>query len=149
MADLKLAAAASIQPAKEEVRQEPIWEDLARLASIRPRTAILRAWQQVEATLIRMAKNQHVEAAATVWQMPMVLGALMLNTGKISVHQYDLLSRLRQLVNEATHAAVDTVVHPSKLGRKTSIVLVVEVDAPSLKIRQYLLRSGFPSSGLW
>ena len=123
MADLKLAAAASIQPAKEEVRQEPIWEDLARLASIRPRTAILRAWQQVEATLIRMAKNQHVEAAATVWQMPMVLGALMLNTGKISVHQYDLLSRLRQLVNEATHAAVDTVVHPSKLGRKASIVV--------------------------
>jgi hypothetical protein len=109
VAELKLAAAASIQPAKVEARQEPIWEDLVRLASVRPRTAILKSWQQVEVTLIQTAKNRHLEVAGTVWQMPMVLGALMLNTGNISVHQYDLLTRLRQLVNEATHAPVDSV----------------------------------------
>jgi hypothetical protein len=113
VAELKLAAAASIQPARAEAKQEPIWEDLVRLASVHPRTAILQAWQQVEATLIQMAKNRHLEVAATVWQMPMVLGALMLNAGKISVQQYDFLSRLRQLVNEATHAPVDSVIPDS------------------------------------
>jgi hypothetical protein len=109
VAELKLAAAASIQPAKVEATRKPIWEELVQLAAVRPRTAILQAWQQVEATLIGTAKNRHLEVAPAVWQMPMVLGALMLNAGKISVHQYDFLSRLRQLVNEATHAPVDSV----------------------------------------
>jgi len=109
VAELKLAAAASIQPATTEARQQPIWEDLLRLAAVRPRTAILQAWQQVEAALIGMAKNRHLEVATAVWQMPMVLGALMLNAGMISVQQYDFLSRLRQLVNEATHAPVNSV----------------------------------------
>jgi hypothetical protein len=109
VAELKLAASASIQPAKAEAVRQPIWGELVRLAAVRPRTAILQAWQQVEATLIGIAKNCHLEVAATVWQMPMVLGALMLNAGKISVQQYDFLSRLRQLVNEAAHAAVDGV----------------------------------------
>jgi hypothetical protein len=109
VAELKLAAAASIQPAKPEAARQPIWEELVRLAAVRPRTAILQAWQQVEAMLIGTAKNQHFEVAAAVWQMPMVLGALMLNAGKISMHQYDFLSRLRLLVNEATHAPVNSV----------------------------------------
>ena len=41
--------------------------------------------------------------------MSMVLGAVMLNQEKISAPQYELLSKLRQLVNEATHAPVDTI----------------------------------------
>ena len=109
VSELKLAAAASIRPANVGARKQPIWEELVRLAAVRPRTAILQAWQQVEATLIGMAKNRHFEVAAAVWQMPMVLGALMLNAGAISVHQYDFLSRLRHLVNEATHAPIDGV----------------------------------------
>jgi|HubBroStandDraft_3_1064219.scaffolds.fasta_scaffold260217_2 hypothetical protein len=109
VAELKLTAAASIQPGKAEATRQPIWEELVRLAAVRPRTAILQAWQQVEATLIGMAKNRHLEVAAAVWQMPMVLGALMLNAGRISSQQYDFLTRLRQLVNEATHAPVDSV----------------------------------------
>jgi hypothetical protein len=109
VAELKLTAAASIQPGKAEATRQPIWEELVRLAAVRPRTAILQAWQQVEATLIGMAKNRHLEVAAAVWQMPMVLGALMLNAGRISSQQYDFLTRLRQLVNEATHAPVDGV----------------------------------------
>jgi hypothetical protein len=109
VAELKLTAAASIQPAKAQATRQPIWEELVQLAAVRPRTAILQAWQQVEAALIGMAKNRHPEVAPAVWQMPMVLGALMLNAGKISVQQYDFLSRLRQLVNEATHAPIDSV----------------------------------------
>jgi hypothetical protein len=109
VAELKLATAESIQPAKAEARQLPIWEELVRLAAVRPRTSILQAWQQVEQTLISMAKNHHLDVAGAVWQMPMVLGALLLNAGKISVHQYDFLTRLRRLANEATHAPVDSV----------------------------------------
>jgi hypothetical protein len=41
--------------------------------------------------------------------MPMVLGALMLNAGVVSHHQYDLLSRLRQLTSEAERAPVDSL----------------------------------------
>lgn len=108
VAELKIATAASIQSPNIEATQ-PIWEDLSRLASVKPRTAILQAWHQVEVTLIRVAKNRHLEAAPAVWQMPMVLGAVMLNTEKISTPQYELLSKLRQLVNEATHAPVDSI----------------------------------------
>jgi|SRR5215471_3304247 len=109
VAELKIATAASIGSPNLEAKQQPMWEDLTRLASVRPRTAILQAWQQVEATLTRVARNRHVEAAPAVWQMSMVLGAVMLNQEKISAPQYELLSKLRQLVNEATHAPVDTI----------------------------------------
>jgi hypothetical protein len=108
VAELKIAAA-SLQPVNIEATQQPIWEDLVRLASVRPRTAILKAWQQVEATLVRVAKNRHLEVAAAVWQMPMVLGALMFNKGEISPPQYEMLSRLRHLVSDAQHAPVDSV----------------------------------------
>jgi len=107
--ELKIATAASLHSPNVEAPQQPIWEDLSRLASVRPRTAILRAWQQVEVTLIRVAKNINFEAAPAVWQMPMVLGAVMLNKEKISTPQYELLSRLRQLVSEATRAPVDSI----------------------------------------
>ena len=69
----------------------------------------MQAWQQVEANLIRVAKNRHLEAAPAVWQMPMVLGAVMLNKEKISTPQYELLNRLGQLANEAKHAPVDSI----------------------------------------
>jgi hypothetical protein len=108
VAELK-AAAASIQRMDVEAKEQPIWEDLIRLASVRPRTAIAKAWLQVEATVIKVAKKHHMQVASVVWQMPMVLGSLLLNEQKMSIDQYKLLSRLRQLANEASHAPVDTL----------------------------------------
>jgi hypothetical protein len=110
VAELKLAAGASMQPMSVAATQrQPIWEDLVRLAAVRPRTAIRRSWQHVEATLTHLAKSRQLEVAEAVWQMPMVLGALMLNAGVVSNHQYDLLSRLRQLVSEAERASIDSL----------------------------------------
>jgi len=41
--------------------------------------------------------------------MPMVLGAVLLNKGQISIDKYALLTKLRQLVSAAQHAPIDTV----------------------------------------
>jgi len=109
VADLKATAAVSIQPASIESRQQPIWEDLIRLAATRPRTAVSRAWQQVELALMTAAKKHDLDVAPAVWQMPMILGAIMLNKEKNSTEQYELLSRLRQLANETTHAPIDSL----------------------------------------
>src|SRR5882762_3555253 len=50
--EVKLPAAASMQPVSVAATQrQPIWEDLVRLAPVRPGTAIRRSWQPVEATL--------------------------------------------------------------------------------------------------
>src|SRR5215469_3494890 len=109
VAQLKIAAAQSTESVVVDATVRPIWEDLVRLAAVKPRTAIVRAWDKVEETLIRVAKDRKIEAARAVWQMPMVLGAVMLNKGEISTEKYELLSKLRQLVNAAEHAPIDTV----------------------------------------
>ncbi|MPY90992.1 MAG: hypothetical protein GEU99_24155 [Luteitalea sp.] len=109
LAELKTSAAA-VATQKADVQTTPrraVWEDLVRLASVRPRTAIREAWQHVEAGLVRLAKDRKLDAAPGVWSMPMVLGALMLNSGMLAEHQYDLLSRLRRLASEAERAPVD------------------------------------------
>lgn len=41
LADIKATSGASIQSATSEAFQRPIWEELMRLATVRPRTAIL------------------------------------------------------------------------------------------------------------
>jgi hypothetical protein len=109
VADIKATSSASLQARGIKSNQQPIWEDLIRLAAVRPRSAISRAWQQVEGALITRAKDWSLDVAPAVWQMPMVLGATMLNKGEISPEQYDLLGRLRQLVEESRHAPVDTL----------------------------------------
>jgi hypothetical protein len=86
-----------------------VWEELIRLASSRPRTAIREAWRQVEAALNSLAKSRNLEAAPSAWSMPMVLGALMLNAGIITDAQYSMLNRLRRLTSEAERAPVDTL----------------------------------------
>ena len=109
VAEVRQAAdAAAISPQSETERTQA-WEDLIRLASVRPRSAIRQAWQQVESALTRAAKARNVQVAPAVWSMPMVLGSLMLNAGIVSHAQYDLLNHLRRLVSEAERAPVDTL----------------------------------------
>jgi hypothetical protein len=99
---------AAIKPTAE-IRAPQAWEDVMRLAAVRPRSAIREAWRQVESALARVAKARHLQVAEGVWSMPMVLGSLMLNARVISDAQYDLLSRLRRLASEAERAPVDTL----------------------------------------
>jgi hypothetical protein len=109
LADIKATSGASVQSATPEASQRPIWEELIRLATVNPRVATLKAWEQVELALARVARGTKVEVADAAWHMPMVLGALLLRDGKISPEQYELLTRLRELVNEATHAPINSV----------------------------------------
>lgn len=110
VADLKDAAdAAALRPVEAPPHDAELWEELVRVASVRPRSAIRKAWQQVEETLVRAARSRNLQAAPGVWSMPMVLGALMLNAGVITDAQYNLLSRVRRLTTEAERAPVDSL----------------------------------------
>lgn len=53
-----------------------------------------------------MSKTEVADAA---WHMPMVLSALLLRDGKISTEQYELIVRLRELVNGATYAPINSL----------------------------------------
>jgi len=97
---------AAIRPSAEGSRPQ-VWEDLMRLAAVRPRSAIRGSWRQVESAMARVAKARELQVAEGVWSMPMVLGSLMLNAGFMSDAQYGLLSRLRRLTSEAERAPVD------------------------------------------
>ncbi|PYR93583.1 MAG: hypothetical protein DMF84_09280 [Acidobacteria bacterium] len=102
------ADAAAIKPVSETSRPQR-WDDLIRLASVRPRSAIRNAWRHIEETLAREAKARNLQIADGVWSMPMVLGSILLNAGVISDAQYSLLNRLRRLVTEAERAPVDSL----------------------------------------
>ncbi len=85
------------------------WEDLIVLADVRPRSAIRSAWRRVEDAALAAAKNKNIEIADAAQNMPMVVGSILLNQGAISTSQYDLLSKLRSLVNDAEHAPPDAI----------------------------------------
>jgi hypothetical protein len=107
----KLARAAdqSSLPDKPTVGNRNPWEDLIGLAEVRPRSAIRSAWRRVEEAILHTAKNRNVEIADAAQSMPMVVGSILLNQGVISPSQYDLLSKLRILVNDAEHAPPDSI----------------------------------------
>jgi len=85
------------------------WEDLIVLADVRPRSAIRSAWRRVEDAALGAAKNRNIEIADAAQNMPMVVGSILLNQGVISTSQYDLLSKLRSLVNDAELAPPDAI----------------------------------------
>ena len=85
------------------------WEHLVKMAGIRPRTAIRMAFRRVEETLADAAHTVNLEIADGAAGMPMVIGALLLNQGTISGDQFELLSKLRVLLNDAELASPDGI----------------------------------------
>jgi hypothetical protein len=85
------------------------WEELMRMAEVRPRTAIRMAFRRVEDAIMDAAQARKIEIADGAQGMPMVIGAILLNNGAITTAQYDLLSRLRKLMNEAELAPPDSI----------------------------------------
>jgi hypothetical protein len=85
------------------------WEELMRMAEVRPRTAIRMAFRRVEDAIIDAARGRKIEIADGAQGMPMVIGAILLNNGAIATAQYDLLSRLRRLANHAELAPPDGI----------------------------------------
>jgi hypothetical protein len=109
VAELAKTADASSVPAQPSQAERERWEDLITLAQVRPRTAIRMAFRRVEETITEAARTRNIEIADGALGMPMVIGAILLNNGAISTGQYDLLSRLRLLVNEAELAPPDGI----------------------------------------
>jgi hypothetical protein len=83
------------------------WEDLIRMANVRPRSAIRMAWRRVEESTIEAAHRKNIKITDAAQAMPMVIGAILLNQHAIENAQYELLYRLRILVNEAEQAPPD------------------------------------------
>jgi len=96
----------SNQPSHEELDR---WGDLTKLASIRPRTAIRQAFERIENAMRECARKGNIEIADGAYGMPMAVGALLLHLGAISIAQFDMLTKLRILLNEAEHAPPDSV----------------------------------------
>jgi hypothetical protein len=85
------------------------WEDLIVLADLRPRSAIRSAWSRVTEAYLQAAKDRKIEITDLAQTMPMVVGSLLLNEGVISPPQYDLLTKLRILVDDAERASPGSI----------------------------------------
>jgi hypothetical protein len=109
VAELAKTVDAVVVPSQASAAERDRWEDLMKMAQVRPRTAIRMAFRRVEEAITDAARTHNVEIADGALGMPMVIGALLLNKGVISTAQYDLLSRLRLLVNEAELAPPDGI----------------------------------------
>lgn len=109
VAELAKAVDVSSAPAAHSLAQKDQWEDLIKMADVRPRTAIRMAFRRVEEAITEAARARNIEIADGAQGMPMVIGAILLNGGVISSGEYELLSRLRALLNEAEHAPPDAI----------------------------------------
>lgn len=96
-------------PPKPSAQQAREWEEITRLADVRPRTAIRMAFRRLEELLAATARQKNIAISDAAGLMPMVVGAHLLSEGVIDTEQYDLLSRLRLLLNEAEQAPVDAI----------------------------------------
>jgi hypothetical protein len=109
VAELAKATEGSSFPNEQLKGTRNPWEDLIILADVRPRSAIRSAWRRVEDAALEAAKNKNIEIADAAQNMPMVVGSILLNQGAISTSQFDLLSKLRGLVNDAELAPPDAI----------------------------------------
>jgi len=109
VAELAKTVDAVAVPAQASPAERDMWEDLIKMAQVRPRTAIRMAFRRVEESITGAAQARNVEIADGAMGMPMVIGALLLNKGALSTGQYDLLSRLRLLAHEAELAPPDGI----------------------------------------
>ncbi len=109
VAELAKSVDAAAVPAQTPQAGNDKWEELMRMAEVRPRTAIRMAFRRVEEAITEAARARNVEIADGAQGMPMVIGAILLNNGVISTAQYDLLSRLRRLVMDAELAPSDGI----------------------------------------
>jgi hypothetical protein len=109
VSDLAKSAETSSLPENASIQKQNQWVDIEKLVDARPRTAIRMAFRRLEEGILNVARTKHIEIADGAMGMPMVVGAILLNKGVISSEQYDLLSRLRTLLNEAEIAPPDSI----------------------------------------
>jgi hypothetical protein len=104
----KSAEGSSMLETKSSIVQDH-WDDIEKLIDVRPRTAIRMAFRRLEESILLAAQTHQIEIADGAMGMPMVVSAILLNRGVLLSEQYDLLTRLRNLLNEAETAPPDTI----------------------------------------
>jgi hypothetical protein len=109
VAELAKSAAAAALPSTIPNDTSNQWEDLTNAAKVRPRTAVRQAFTRVHEAMIELADRKQIEISETARTMPMVVGAFLLGAGAITTEQYDLLSKLRLLLDEAERAGPDSI----------------------------------------
>jgi hypothetical protein len=91
-----------------------------------PAVAIVEAWRLVENALVEVAAHTATTAAAPVWTMPLLLGALLLIDGKITESQYEAMKRIKRIRDALIHARVG---EPSVVDARVVIDLAIQLVA--------------------
>jgi len=91
-----------------------------------PAVAILEAWRLVENALVELAARGGTTAAAPVWTMPLLLGAIVLSDGKITESQYEVMKRIKKIRDALIQARVG---EPSIADARVVIDLAIQLVA--------------------
>jgi hypothetical protein len=105
----RTAESSSLPQVQTSTDPKDPWSEIATLAEVRPRTAIRLAFRKVEESALEAARKRNIEITDAAAGMPMVVGAILLGNGVISSAQYDILTKLRKLVQEAEEAHRDSI----------------------------------------
>ena len=97
---------------------------LFKLAPISPRSAVLEAWQQIEAAVLRVPARHSFNLSAAQSNSPATIARLLSGHGLISAEEFALFHQLRALRNQVAnarqfnptvHAALDYIGLSAKL----------------------------------
>jgi hypothetical protein len=91
-----------------------------------PAISIVEAWRLVENALVELAARTGTHAAAPVWTMPLLLGAMMLGDRTITDSQYDAMKRIKGIRDAVIHARIG---EPSIADARTVIDLAIQLMA--------------------
>ena len=90
--------------ASKNTKAKPVWQEEAeKLAQINPRSAILEAWRQIEATLIRTLQSRVTDLADKDVRSTREILRLLGEKGITTPEEVSMLNQMRFLRNQAGH----------------------------------------------
>gem|GEM_PF-549371 len=78
---------------------------LLKLAQLSPRSAILEAWQQIEAATLRIPLKLSLSLSAAQGGSPITVARTLSSRGLLGAEEFSLFHELRALRNQAAHAS--------------------------------------------
>ncbi|HJZ63075.1 MAG TPA: hypothetical protein VKD70_02075 [Candidatus Acidoferrum sp.] len=109
VAAVEKEALASLPPVSQKSGLEAIRQKLTKLAMTSPEAAVVEAWRYLEAEFLELIERRNVDVAPAVRTMPRLLSAMLYKEGLLTEAQHDLVVRLRDLRNDATHSRSQVV----------------------------------------
>jgi len=97
-----LSESVEVAPMTEGEREEEFKErsKLLNLASQSPKIAVQESWRRLDHRLIEVGKSVDLDVAPAVWSMPMVLSGMLRANGNISMTQFGMILKLKQLYDK-------------------------------------------------